>query len=101
MANPLRTLLDRCSTGFTATEKFAYTLIGVILVVSPLDLIPDVFLLVGQIDDIMVIVTLVKIWRSPTLPSGGMTQGYSEARATDRNSDRRDSLARRGPGGAS
>jgi uncharacterized membrane protein YkvA (DUF1232 family) len=67
MPNPIRRLLDQCKTGFTLGQKAGLTAAAFVYVISPIDLIPDVFVGLGECDDIAVLVLLFKVWCSPTL----------------------------------
>lgn len=68
MKSPIQFLLSRCEIGFYPWQKVALTALGVAYVLSPLDMIPDIFLLIGWSDDLAVILFLMRVWRSPTLP---------------------------------
>lgn len=63
----------RCSQGFTLGQKAVITLVAVVYVISPIDLAPDLIPVLGQMDDLTVLVLLFKVWVSPTNPpaSGG------------------------------
>ena len=67
MKNPVRHILDRCHTGFTVGQKCRLSLFAGLYLVMPLDLIPDPLIGFGQLDDIGVLVLLVKVLLSPTL----------------------------------
>lgn len=64
--NPLQHLLDRCSRGFTMPQKLGVTVLGLLWVISPLDL--DFLPLIGWIDDVMVLDLLRRVWMAPLLP---------------------------------
>ncbi|MCP9801794.1 DUF1232 domain-containing protein [Synechococcus sp. RedBA-s] len=66
MLNPLQPLLDRCSRGFTMPQKLGVTALGLLWVISPLDL--DFLPLIGWIDDVMVLDLLRRVWMAPLLP---------------------------------
>lgn len=70
MKNPFSALLDRCARGFTMRQKVGITLLGVLYIVSPVDVCPDLFLYLGWLDDGYVIYLLARVWGSPTLPGG-------------------------------
>lgn len=72
MLNPFHALLDRCSRGFTISQKLAMTIAGLLWVISPLDF--DFVPVLGWIDDAFVLAMIRKVWMSPTLPrpSGGL-----------------------------
>lgn len=71
MKNPLTALLARCSHGFTIRQKVGITLLGMLYIVSPIDVCPDLFLFLGWLDDGYVIYFLARVWGSPTLPGDG------------------------------
>lgn len=66
MKNPLSALLERCSRGFTLSQKLGITVLCLLWVVSPLDL--DFLPLIGWIDDVMVLDMLRRVWMAPLLP---------------------------------
>lgn len=71
--NPVSAILKRCETGFTAGEKLGLTALAFLYLISPLDLVPDIFPVLGQCDDLLALWLLVRVWMSPTLgskPSG-------------------------------
>ena len=68
MANPAKRLLDGCRYGYRLSQKLGYTALGLLYIVSPIDVIPDLIVLFGQCDDFFVIYLLIRIWMSPTLP---------------------------------
>ncbi|MBL8879955.1 MAG: DUF1232 domain-containing protein [Phycisphaerales bacterium] len=45
--------------------KILITLLGVAYVISPMDVIPDFFLLIGWVDDAAVVTYLVRMWSRP------------------------------------
>lgn len=57
-----------CDRGFTMPQKLLITAGVVLYVLSPLDVIPDLFLGLGWLDDAFVLNLLRKVWMSPTLP---------------------------------
>lgn len=59
-------LFDRCARGFTMPQKIAFTALGVMWVISPLDF--DFIPLAGWIDDAFIIALLKSVWCGPTLP---------------------------------
>ena len=68
MKSPIQFLLSRCETGFFPWQKVALTALGAAYVLSPLDMLPDILFPIGFGDDVAVILLLVRVWRSPTLP---------------------------------
>lgn len=68
MRNPAQTLLARCDVGFYLWQKLALTALGVAYILSPLDVVPDVLIILGWSDDVFVGYLIARIWRSPTLP---------------------------------
>ena len=75
MTNPIRAILARTKTGYSVGEKIALTLVTFVYVASPIDLVPDLLPLVGQLDDLSALILLAKVLMSPTLPptAGGST----------------------------
>ncbi len=69
MANPLSRILDRCATGFPVMQKVGLTVLGMLYVLSPIDLLPDVIPVLGWGDDAYVLYVLARVWGSPTLKS--------------------------------
>ncbi|TWT44921.1 hypothetical protein RAS1_13410 [Phycisphaerae bacterium RAS1] len=67
MKLPLGGVLERCKTGFPLWQKMLMTCGVVLYAVSPLDILPDVFVPVGFADDVYLLYVLVRVWRSPTL----------------------------------
>ena len=57
--------------------RFGIPIIGLIYLISPVDIIPDVFLGVGQLDDIAVILLLAKLLIS--LAPDNVVQMYQQA----------------------
>lgn len=70
MPNPIGLILDRCRGGLTAGQKWCWCAGLLAYVISPIDLIPDFILGLGQLDDLGAIVLIVRVLMSPTLPSG-------------------------------
>tara|TARA_E500000318_G_scaffold83207_1_gene78780 strand:- start:67 stop:372 length:306 start_codon:yes stop_codon:yes gene_type:complete len=70
LPKPVRRLIDQCETGFTVGKKLKLTLITLVYLVSFVDLVPDVLLPFGVLDDGVALFLLVKVWCSPTLASG-------------------------------
>lgn len=92
--NPLQHLLARCSRGFTMPQKIGLTVLGLLWVISPLDL--DFLVFIGWIDDVMVLDLLRRVWKAPLLPRPG-EHGAPVSRPTASDTVRapRQSLARR------
>lgn len=74
LPKPVRRLIDRCETGFTIGKKLKLTLISLVYLISPLDLIPDLLIPFGIADDGILLLLLVKIWCSPTIASNTLEQ---------------------------
>ena len=68
MSNPVTAILNRCDTGFFLWQKLLITGLSLVYIASPIDLVPDVFLILGWGDDAFVLYFLVRVWASPTLP---------------------------------
>lgn len=83
MSNPVKTIFDECRIGFIIGRKIKLTLIGIAYVLSPLDVLPDPFIPVGLVDDLVVIYLVVKVWRSPTIVPSSASGDWSEADITD------------------
>ncbi|QYU69184.1 DUF1232 domain-containing protein [Leptolyngbya sp. 15MV] len=71
MANPVSALLKQCSVGFLPWQKAVITAGGLLYVLSPIDLLPDVLPVLGWGDDVFLIYVLFRVWCSPTLPNSG------------------------------
>ena len=69
MSNPVSAILKQCSIGFTARKKALLTLGVLGYLISPLDIIPDILLPFGVLDDGMALFVLIRVWLSPTLPA--------------------------------
>ncbi len=70
MKGPYRMLWDRCARGFTLRQKFAIVVLGIVYVVSPVDLIPDFIPVLGQLDDIAALALVARAMLAPTLTTG-------------------------------
>ncbi len=69
MSNPVSAILKQCPIGFTAHKKALLTLAVLCYLISPLDIIPDILLPFGVIDDGVALFMLIRVWLSPTLPA--------------------------------
>lgn len=67
-------LWNQCKIGFTAGQKFAYAAGLGLYVLSPIDLAPDFFVGIGQIDDFVAFVLMVKVVCAPTLRSADKSE---------------------------
>ena len=93
MPNPLQPLLDRCSRGFTIRQKCCWTVIAVVYVICPIDLMPLI-----PIDDWGVLILLGKVLLSPTLPHTG--DGGEGASIASRSREETPAMRRERVGGA-
>ncbi len=55
----------RCAEGFTVGQKLGWTLLTAFYALWPIDVLPDPFPVVGQLDDLTAVVMLVMVWFSP------------------------------------
>jgi uncharacterized membrane protein YkvA (DUF1232 family) len=65
--NPLKSLLHRCTQGFTLGQKLLATMLVLIYLISPIDLCPDFVPIAGFGDDLYVLYLGIRVWCSPTL----------------------------------
>ncbi len=65
---PIRRMFDQCDIGFTLPRKIGITLVALVYIVSPLDVLPDPLLPpLTLIDDVTAVVLMFRVWCSPTL----------------------------------
>jgi hypothetical protein len=79
MSNPVKSILERCKTGFTIGQKLLCTAGALLYLVSPIDVIPDVLIPVGLGDDLFLLYLLCRVWASPTLSGKGQAPASAES----------------------
>lgn len=65
--NAIKSILARCDQGWTLPQKCGLTFLLLIYWLSPIDLIPDPLLVLGQCDDLFMTYCIFRVWNSPTL----------------------------------
>lgn len=69
LMNIAQRIIARADAGFTFGQKVALTFGLLLYWIFPIDFIPDLIPILGQIDDVFVSFVMFRVWRSPTLPS--------------------------------
>ncbi len=67
--NPIQSLLNRCSRGFTLPQKLLISVLVFIYILSPIDVLPDFIPVLGWGDDLYALYLAIRVWSSPTLNS--------------------------------
>lgn len=65
--------------GFTMGKKLLITMGGVLYLLSPIDLVPELVPVLGVVDDLGMLVLLFKVWTSPTITRASQSAGRSAA----------------------